>query len=1246
MTDRAAPAIRPEIKEYQQKLGESAGRLRLAKLAMQGFKSFADRTDFTFDAPIVGVVGPNGCGKSNVVDAVKWVLGEQSAKSLRGGAMLDVIFNGSADRKPAGCAEVTLVFANPEGPGRNSLRPLHLEADEVAVTRLLYRDGTSKYRINGRNARLKDIRDLFLDTGVGVDAYSVIEQGRVSQMLEANPAGRRLIFEEAAGISRFKARKKEALQKLALTDTNLARLHDISSELERRLRSVKLAAGKARNYQELSAARAELLKKHVIHEYRSHTAKLADLAARQDEAAAHRDGLNGDLQRKSGELNEKRRAAAEAAADRGRLDREAVQAGATIEQAKQAARHADRQRAELDRQTATVADDRAAAEERRAQVAHDLQQTKSALDGLAADLAARQSLVGEKEQAHRAAGQQQHELGDRIERDKTAALAAMRRLSRAASRLEAIEIERRNAAAQQGRLADRRRDVVRQIEDARGEAAKLAGELNAVAADHAAQQREAYDVHQKAGELGGHIAALADELAEVRERRSALAGRRKVLEDLENHQEGVSAAVRQVLAARAQKYPFVRGLVADVMKVDVEHAAVVEAALSGRDQWLVADDPAAALARVGDLAELPGRVNVVRPDPDAAPPDAVWPAGADLRLASDLVQVEPADRPVAATLLGRTAVVADVETAENLRKSGPTGWRYVTRGGEVVEADGTLRAGKMAESAGILSRRSLMADLARQIDDCAAGVNRLNEKLKAGNDHARRLEEQLNGLRKSIYETNTRKVELTLGSRRVADRIAGLEREQPVLDGELAKLLEQTTALKDERATHEAERAAAERDQAEHEANVARHQDAAAAAAERAREVGEQLTAARVAVGQAQEQHVAAREQARREEARVTELAQQIDRLDRAAAEAGDRRRAIDAEAIKAADAERAATARQAELAEELAEKTKAAEALTAGAKALAADVEATRGRLADVEAQLRDVELKAGERRVRLEGLVARVAEEDGMDLPAEEAAAGEVDDGQTDWAAVAAEIKELRGRISRLGNVNLDAIADQEDLESRQADLAQQIGDVEDAKRQLVELIDGLNAESGKRFEATFEAVREHFQAMFRKLFGGGRADLYLETELEDKRPHQRDGESAGDGPVMRRVDPLDAGIEIIARPPGKQPASISQLSGGEKTMTCIALLMSIFQSKPSPFCILDEVDAALDEANNARFNAILETFLDRSQFIVITHSKRTMRVADLLYGVTMQQQGVSKKVAVKFDDVRDDGRLEPAG
>src|SRR6185312_11950529 len=371
------------------------------------------------------------------------------------------------------------------------------------------------------------------------------------------------------------------------------------------------------------------------------------------------------------------------------------------------------------------------------------------------------------------------------------------------------------------------------------------------------------------------------------------------------------------------------------------------------------------------------------------------------------------------------------------------------------------------------------------------------------------------------------------------------------------------------------------------------------------------------------------------------------ERLARNARSFAERRGGVESELEAAQQAESALVASQQALAAQIEGLTRQVNESGEAVRTMTGEVDGLRGEHAEIEQELHGLQLRLGELKVRLETLISRTTEELSLDLPAKyESLTAEGGEGyqpaDMDWEAVSEEIKQLRDKIHRLGNVNIDAIGEQDELEERSVFLTKQVTDLTESKQQLEQLIDEINRESSVRFEQTFNAVREHFQGMFRKLFGGGKADIYLETELEDKRKPEIGLDGLPIPLEKKKVDVLDAGIEVIARPPGKQPVSISQLSGGEKTMTCVALLMSIFKSKPSHFCILDEVDAALDEANNQRFNLIVQEFLEQSQFIIITHSKRTMQIADVLYGVTMQEQGVSKRVSVKFDQVDSQGHI----
>ena len=1314
--------------------------MRLKRLILQGFKSFADRTEFVFDSPITGIVGPNGCGKSNVVDAFKWVLGEQSAKSLRGEAMLDVIFNGSGNRKPAGLAEVTLVFDNPTR--EDGSRVLNLETDEVSVGRRLFRDGTSEYQVNNHTSRLKDVRELFLDTGVGVDAYSVIEQGRVSALLEANPEERRLIFEEAAGISKFKQRKKEAQRKLEKVDQNLLRVSDIVEEVEKRLRSVKIQAGRARTFQEYSQRLGELRLTYALQEYHTHREQLAGLDARREDAQFRLDDAAGDLAKRQNELAAKRQQFEGLSQQRQKLEYELVQAQAAMQSARQRQEYASRQLQQIAEQLEAFAADRENVETKLAEVTESLAAETETLQRLTDELEEHRRHIDQWQQAFKEGQLRLNEANQQIELHKGAILDLMRKLSSVNSRLGAIEIERKNLAAQQERIGQRRQVVVDEIAKLEAQRAEAQTKLDTALAQIAAEQQKLEACRAEASHLGKQISQLTEQLGTAKEHRSGLLSRQRVLKDLEAKREGVSEGVKSVLRQRddGQPFSFVRGLVADVLRVDVEHAHVIEAALDGRDQWLVADDSEAVSAARAVLGKLEGRVNVLcadllggtrraatadtaaaplgeaqytaassdghddDDDDDAESHEPVVPlfdisgpaldgyharqtldagaaalgattagaagaAAADpaddydwnrhphrVRLAVDLVRFEPQDATIAYHLLGRTVVVDDLAAATELLRTGPAGWRYVTPAGEVLEADGTLRAGPLTAAMGLLSRRSELESLAQQIAEHDARIDDLTQEVTQGNTAAKALQEQENALRNEIYRANTAKVELTSQIAQNNDKQSSLRREQPVLERELESLVGQVTQLEADARQFTEQRQALEADQANRQQLVEETTATQQRLDAELRQTSEQLTAARVALGQIQEKQLASKQQVQRQTAAQGELVQQVERLARSAESVAARRGGAEQELESAETAEAQLVEQQKTLTGQIEALAGQVEESGGAVQALGGQVESLRGEHAEIEQELHAVQLRLGEVNVRLENLVQRTLEELELDLPAKyDSLAAPQEDGtagpgyqptDTDWDAVAAEIKQLRDKIHRLGNVNLDAINEQDELEQRFTFMAGQVKDLTESKAQLEELIATINTESSLRFEQTFNAVREHFQAMFRTLFGGGSADIFLETEVEDRKAAKQNPEAGPDGqtmlPIMRKVDVLDAGIEIIARPPGKKPVSISQLSGGEKTMTCVALLMSIFKSKPSPFCILDEVDAALDEANNQRFNGIVQEFLEQSQFIIITHSKRTMTIADQLYGVTMQEQGVSKRVAVKFDQVDTEGRI----
>jgi chromosome segregation protein len=1289
--------------------------MRLAKLTLAGFKSFADKTEIRFDQPIVGIVGPNGCGKSNVVDAIKWVLGDQSPKSLRGGAMADVIFNGSSARKPSGMASVTLTFDNPklqdegrrqkdeganhaadersESAGPAIPRRLPIDTDQVDITRQLFRDGTSEYLINAKRARLKDIREALMDTGIAGGAYSIIEQGKVARMLEANAEQRRVIFEEAAGISRFKARRTEAQRRLQRAQQNLDLCRGRLEDTQRRLRSVKAQASRARTHQELTRELRQLQLDSALAEYHEQHTTLTDLDDRAQQAQA-------DLQvarRRHGAaealLSDQQTRAAAAADQHQALERQRLQHVAHRDQAKQQQHHAQQTadelagRIEQDHQRARQLADQAKQleQQREAQLAKVAQ-----LEQQQAEAAATLERVkADQQQRQQALTAARRELDDH----KRTQGQLISEASQAANRLTAAEKQRASVEASRDKLTDRAAAIDTQLADLTQQQDTATQARDAADRQHAELHDQLTRQQQQADAAGGTIRELTGQLAELRESRSSLASRRDVLQEMHQRHEGVADAVKQALDESredAGQFGFVAGLLGELVEADLDHAALVEAALGEHQQALV-------VQRLGDLCceqtagpalrSLSGRVLFLpldQPPMDdleqtlagaSAGVPGVWAvASSSAPRLIDHVRYPEWLGPVVWRLLGQTLVVPDLDAALLLRAALPTGYRFVTKAGHILDEQARVVAGPtQTTGTGLISRRSELAELAGQMQtldrDIAQRQDRLGEQTRRA--------EQIGEAQRQLTSQMTR---LATESAQAGGRIESLQRQAAALNRERPVLTQELDALAGKLDKHTAElqqladrRDAVEARLAEAQAKREQLKQQAQQLGPMVEQVAAALTEASVAASRLVEQHQAAARQQRQTDAaladarrRADEAAGQADAHRQRQAEATARHDAARDQALQAAGQLEQTEARLAQAAQL---KQQTADELTQTRR----DTDARQQALATLERDAHGLEVQLREAQVKVQALTERATEQLELDLKSayrdalsrstpeadaeqseasgtapeadaeQSEASGTAETSDTvedtpphlpgafniDLPAARSRMSELRDRLVRLGPVNHEAVSEQEQLEGKQESLAAQLEDIQVGRKKLEELIDRLSDRCRERFEQTFAEVAENFagqDGLFRKLFGGGRATLKLEQPEE------------GD------ADVLEAGIQIMAKPPGKEPRALSQLSGGEKTMTAVALLLAIFKSKPSPYAILDEVDAALDEANVERFTQVVQGFLDRSHFIIITHHKRTMQVCDELYGITMQERGVSKRVAVRFDQVAADGSIAP--
>ncbi len=1198
--------------------------MRLKQLIMAGFKSFADKTVFDFHDGITCIVGPNGCGKSNVVDGIKWVLGEQSAKSLRGSEMQDVIFSGSSARKSSGYAEVVLVFDNSDGLVTPPVAANGAEG-EISIARRLYRSGQSEYLINQAPARLRDIRELFMDTGIGTDGYGVIEQGRVEMFLNASTEDRRQIFDEAAGISKYKARKKETMRKLERVDQNILRINDSLADVERRLRSVKLQAGKARNFTAYTEQLNDLKSLFYLSQYHRFGTQRSEMERRVGLAQDQLKHKQSEMQR----LEQTRDGAEVESAALNRQGRQLQEEHNAVIGKVNTGKH----RVELLTKRAEELS------EYLLNATHRCEELETKLDSVAEQLA--QSLAelqqlevrqGELTEAHAQvqtdaqAGQQRiAESQLALEQAKSHAVDLMRQIGQCQSQLQAGQVKRDNLTAQQERLAARAQAIAQSLGRFDQERATGQAELDELASRIATDQSHLEQKRNEAVAAAENHHKLQEQLNALREQRSGVVSRSDMLRDMLDHLEGVGTGTREALeAARDGKLDGILGMLGDHIRTDVEHAPLVEAALSGADQYLLAESWSAVDAeRLNELLGDSGAAEVLAIDQvDAFCSDfALSDCPQAQARVIDYVRFADWLSPLMWRLLGRTLVVDSLADAAVASKVAPKGSRFVTRTGDVWEADGRIRLGSGHQASGVISRHSEMEELDSRLVVIDGEIEQVSAHFTDAGTHREQLEHAIGELRSTLQSAGTARVEVEGRLRRLDEQIEQLRTEQPVVASELNGVQEDVARLADSLAETETQLKTLEAENATRASDIEAMSATLEADQASQDQLNARLTELKVTLGQVVEKQASL---SRSKESLIGQREHMQNDLNAQREEinvAKERRMQTEQDIQTTCEELEALEARQGQLGQDVADHEASRRSLSERMGEIRRQGEAYRKEEEAIKDQINGVRQEQGQLAVRIEGLVEKASEELHMEL-VERFADYEHDD-ERDWNAVEAEIHDLKGRIERLGNVNLDAISEQEELEATHEDKAKQLADVIESQKKLSELIDRLNAESHRRFVETFQAVRVNFHELFRKLFGGGKADLVLLDE----------------------ENPLESGIDIIARPPGKELSRLSLLSGGEKAKTALALIFSFFRSRPSPFCLLDEVDAPLDEANTDQFARMLREFTDQTQFIVISHAKRTMSQVDVLYGVTMQEPGVSTRIAVKFEDVHEiDEKLEP--
>ena len=1184
----------------------------LKALEIQGFKSFPDRTRITVGKGITAVVGPNGSGKSNISDAIRWVLGETSAKQLRGGGKMEnVIFGGTQQRGAMGFASVSLVVDNTD-------RRIDVDNDEVTIGRKYYRSGDSEYSVNGQNVRLKDIYELFLDTGLGRDGYSVIGQGRIAEIVGAKSNERREIFEEASGIAKYRYRKNEAERRLASAEENLVRLRDILGELEERVGPLERESKKAKQYLELAERRKGL-----------------EVTLWVDTVQKARDTVR-----------EQQRKIEIAGADYARAGREIEAIDAETESTRAEIEHliteADRCNAEI----RAITEEIAGADSRIAVLENDIAHNDATIASLKEEIG--QSGLGREAIAAEVRG---HGEGIAACERQAAAYAAR------TGELEALleELQNRSAASgeRRGVVTGRLNAMAARITDLKVAAAGAASSVEAAKKRLAAAESEGAanaaltrDLEEQKAETDAFLQDAVERLTrlenikggltlKVESRRGALAqadeneqkllraieaARQRIamLKDLERNMDGFQSSVKAVMKAAAnRRLRGITGPVSTILSVKPGYEVAIETALGFALQNIVVENETAAKAAMAFLRdERAGRATFL-------PLDTVKPGSFNGRLpegavlASSLVTYDEKYANIVSSLLGRIVVVDDINEASRTARALDYRNRVVTVDGQVVNAGGSFTGGSVSRSAGLFSRKQEIDELKKKVEALEKQRDAAEEKTDRAKAEVDALSAELTATESEAITAGGDKIRGEVESGRIAAALSQARAAGEMLSAERAQLAAQIAASEKAGADAAAEMEVLTRDSAALEEELRAISGSDDTFLETRTRLADELSDLKLKALAAQkdiESHRAAIAQleSRTDEsdARARQLAANIETLTAQNAE-----RAAQIETIRAAiagsrneiekreEAKAGAVRRRMEKEGGITQQTARVRKITDEREALGREI----ARLTEQKEQ-KDAEY---------EQTVAKLWEEYELTLSAAQELCVPFESG----AELRRQVSEVRGKIKALGNVNVSAIEEYAEVSQRYEFLRAQVGDVETSKAELQKLIAGLSDEMRAMFSESFAAINRNFGRIFAELFGGGTARLYLEDE----------------------ADVLGSGISIEVAPPGKIIRNLSALSGGEQALVAISIYFAIFGVNPAPFCVLDEIEAALDDVNVTRFAQYLRRISSETQFIVITHRRGTMEEADVLYGVTMQERGISKVLTINLNDMAKELKLE---
>ena len=1172
------------------------------RIEMQGFKSFAEPVVVDFHPGVTCIVGPNGSGKSNISDAVRWVLGEQSPRMLRGGKMEEVIFNGTASRKSRGMAEVTLVIDNSQGI-------LPSDYNEVAITRRMYRSGESEYLINNNQCRLKDIRELIMDTGIGVDGYSIIGQGKVQNIIEGKPEERREILEESAGVVMYKSRKREAENKLERANVNLDRLNDIIYEIEDRIGGLKEDSEKAQEALEIRAKKKVLDINIALH-------NIDRLNAQGSTSEEDAEALNSDIAKRKEEnldLNEKIEAGRQKNEELQSLGDKAreellsivnklndIKNKTQMNETKLSAmdNDCDRLNGEIEALNGRLEREMASYEEK-----------DNAISAMEDDLTkATKALENEIDEYNKVMSESLSRQ-EKMEDIKNSILD----LSRKASGLRS---ESRSYGSMKETLLRRQEELLSDSEEVDSNSDDIEVQIAEAEKDKKTNDDAGNSVLKKIADADDKLAALAsaldkleDEIGDLKIKRSQLAARKRALEEMEASYEGYGSAVKFIMNGTGHG---LRGTVAELIDVPKGFETAIETALGSGISNIVCEKDQDAKNAIKRLKEASaGRITFLPMESvkgsKSKLDNAVEKANGFEGIASEIVTFDPEYSGVMDYLLGRTAIVRDLDTAVRLSKIGGRGFRFVTLEGDVVNASGAITGGKYkTKTMNILSRRTEITGLGDEID----GIDKDLRSKEEGKEKSRTDMAQLQTERKSFDEKlaalKVKDVELQAKLATLRESLKNASDAKERRQRELESIKEQLLNTENMETTSAKNAEDAENKIKEMEASSEELLKEIEGITNKVADANSAITDARIRKTEIENKIEALNDLLEISQDNIDDLTEQIDKKQDELDALMEKRDRLLYGSDDSEDKFSILSDKKTGLETYIAEIDKdKAEALTS-VKEMTQELNLKVEELNSLIAQKQQQEIRMARNDAQLEALKQKLL--DDHEITYAQALTYKIEDFK--YSPAVKESREMKVRLDEIGDFDPSSIEEYARVSERYEFMLDQRKDITSAMDELNSIIRDMDKIIKERFRANFDQVEKNFEEIFKEMFGGGTATIAMDNE----------------------DDPLNSGIEIIAQPPGKKLQNINLLSGGEKSMTAIALMFAVLKTKPTPFCILDEVEAALDDMNIDRFADYLRNFND-IQFVVVTHQKATMEHADVLYGVTMPEQGVSKVISLRL-------------